>query len=76
MCKKCQVSFSLVNPKGKCWIIPESSGNSQVMCRVFRLQNRFAALCRLTRFINSWKMTPNRSHVSTCAVHVPSKCDI
>ncbi len=22
MCKKCQVSFSLVNPKGKCWIIP------------------------------------------------------
>ena len=43
MCKKCQVSFSLVNPKGKCWIRPGSSGDSQVMCCVFRLRNRFAA---------------------------------
>ena len=43
MCKKCQVSFSLVNSKGKCWIRTVSSGNSKVICCMFRLRNQFVA---------------------------------
>ena len=37
MCKKCLLSVSLVNPKGKCWFRQESGGNAKAMCRVFRL---------------------------------------
>ncbi len=43
MCKKCLLSVSLVNPTGKCWIRPKSGCNSKVICRVFRLRNRFDA---------------------------------
>ena len=43
MCNEWQMSFSVVNPKGKCWIRLMSSGDSKVMCWVFRLRNRFAA---------------------------------
>ena len=39
----CKESLSLVNPKGKCWIRPGSSGSSKVICCVFPLRNRFAA---------------------------------
>ena len=41
--KRWYMSFSLVNPKGKCWFRPESGGTARVICCVFRLQNRFVA---------------------------------
>ena len=44
LCHQWQVSFSLVNPKRKCWIRPESGGDSEVMCCAFRLRIWYAPL--------------------------------
>jgi len=43
MSKRKYMSFSLVTPKRKCWLRPESGGTARVICCVFRLQNRFVA---------------------------------